>query len=199
MWDVRRRTLTRVRTRMLTPSLAFSPDGRLIAAAVLERGFQVRDARSGKLVARLPSDDRARSVAFAPDGELLAAGQLRRHGAALGDRQLEAARPPLEGHEGRVLTLNFSPDGRTLASSSEDGTVLLRDVATLKPIGSALTVDPDTFVSSASHQTARACLPSPTAIHRRAPAPATRQRAPSVSTPRSRPGSGTRAWSRGAT
>jgi WD40 repeat protein len=56
--------------------------------------------------------------------------------------------PPLEGHEGRVLSLDFSPDGRTLASSSEDGTLLLRDVATQRPVGSALTVQADTFVSS---------------------------------------------------
>jgi len=54
----------------------------------------------------------------------------------------------LEGHDGRILSLDFSPGGRTLASGSEDGRVLLRDVRTEKPIGSGLTVDPDTFVSA---------------------------------------------------
>ena len=56
---------------------------------------------------------------------------------------------PLEGHEGRILTLDFSRDGRTLASASEDGTVVLWDVDTRTPIGSPLTVDADAWVSAA--------------------------------------------------
>jgi hypothetical protein len=39
--------------------------------------------------------------------------------------------------------------GRTLATSSADGTVLVWDVETQEPIGSSLTVERDTFVSAA--------------------------------------------------
>src|SRR5262249_36546467 len=42
-----------------------------------------------------------------------------------------------KGHQGRVYSLSFSPDGRTLASGSEDGSVLLWDVGppSLRSIG----------------------------------------------------------------
>ena len=149
VWDVRRRALTGLRVRMQSPSLAFSPDGRLLAAAVPDPGFQVRDARSGRIVARLPTDDLERSVAFAPDGALLATGQYDGTVQLWSTDSWRPVGPPLEGHEGRVLSLDFSPDGHTLASSSEDGTLLLRNVDTQKPVGSALTVDADTFVSAA--------------------------------------------------
>jgi len=149
VWDVRRRALTGLRVPGQSPSVAFSPDGRLLATAVFDRGFQVRDARSGRLVARLQTDDLERSVAFAPDGDLLATGQFDGKVRLWSTDTWRPVGQPLEGHEGRVLSLDFSPDGRTLASSSEDGTLLLRDVDTQKPIGSALTVDADTFVSAA--------------------------------------------------
>ena len=38
----------------------------------------------------------------------------------------------LEGHEDRVRKVVFAPDGKTLASSSLDGTVLFWDLTSLK-------------------------------------------------------------------
>src|SRR5262249_12740406 len=45
---------------------------------------------------------------------------------------------PLTGHTNTVLSLAFSPDGKTLASSSGDDTVRLWDVATGQPRGAPL-------------------------------------------------------------
>ena len=56
---------------------------------------------------------------------------------------------PLEGQEARISTLDFSRDGRTLATASEDGTVVLWDVAARKPVGSPLTVRRQPLVSAA--------------------------------------------------
>jgi WD40 repeat protein len=147
VWDVRRRAPTGASFRTLSPSLDFSPDGKLLALAAIERGFEIREARSGRLVKRLRTDE-GRSVAFTPGGDLLATGRYDGNVQLWSTRSWRPVAPPLEGHDGRVLSLDFSPDGRTLLSASEDGRVLLRDVSSQRPIGSALTVDPHTFVSA---------------------------------------------------
>ena len=149
VWSVHRRAVTAQAETTAITSLAFSPDGREIALSAIDGGTEIRDARNGRLVNRLPSGGLARSVAFSPDGSLLAVGQFD------GDGQLYSTGPwaplgrRLEGHTQRITTVNFSADGRTLATASADGTVRLWDVETQEPIGSPLTVEPDTFVSSA--------------------------------------------------
>jgi type II secretory pathway pseudopilin PulG len=44
----------------------------------------------------------------------------------------------LWGHNTRVNSVAFSPDGKTLASGSDDGTVILWDMASRKPLGGPL-------------------------------------------------------------
>jgi WD40 repeat protein len=46
---------------------------------------------------------------------------------------------PLTGHTDGVLSVAFSPDGRSLASSSWDDSVRLWDVASQRQVGSPLT------------------------------------------------------------
>jgi WD40 repeat protein len=55
----------------------------------------------------------------------------------------------LKGHDGEVLSVTFSPDGRTLASAGEDGTVRLWDVRTRQAIGPELVGHDDSVWSIA--------------------------------------------------
>jgi len=56
---------------------------------------------------------------------------------------------PFDAHAGVVVSTVFSPDGRMLATTGDDGAVALWDVATRKPVGTPVTVEPDTRVTAA--------------------------------------------------
>ena len=55
------------------------------------------------------------SVSFSPDGKMLAVGYLEGY-PQLWDLEEEKLIRKLEGHQGQVLDLAFSPDGKTLAA-----------------------------------------------------------------------------------
>lgn len=148
VWDMRSRAPTRVRFRVLASDLVFSPHGRLLAAPGGTGPTQVRDARSGRLIAALRTADESRSVAFSPDGRLLATGLFNGAIQLWSTKDWRPAEPVLEGHSGRVTAIEFAPDGRTLLSAGADGTLQLWDVASRKPIGSPQPVEPNSYVAA---------------------------------------------------
>ena len=120
--------------------LAFRPDGRVLASASYDRTARLYAMPSGE---RLETFGQAlqevHAVAFSPDGRTLLTGG--------GDHRIRAYRIGPDGregsnelvatvfaHEGTLLRLGYSPDGRLVASSSDDGTVKLLDAATLVPL-----------------------------------------------------------------
>jgi WD40 repeat protein len=117
--------------------LAFSPDGRTLAAADYQGNIILWDTASAKVRATMKQDDgrQVRSLAFSPDGKNLATAVADRVGrnhepglivlwdAASGQRRLV-----LTGHTNAVLSVAFSPDGKLLASGSSDRTVRLWDI-----------------------------------------------------------------------
>ncbi len=104
-------------------TIAFSPDGRLLASGGWEDTILLWDVSSGTKLKRLAGHERGvRSVAFSPDGQLLASGSgdmtIRLWEVSSGE---ELRR--LGGHERSAFSVAFSPDGRLLASGSIDKTI----------------------------------------------------------------------------
>ena len=150
VWDVRRRTQARVRFAADSPSIAFSPNGRLLAAAGIERPTEVRDPRNGRLIVRLPTPGDGRSVAFSPDGRLMATGHYDGTAQLWSTTTWKPVGKPFTAHDGqRVLWMGFTAGASMLATAGQDGTAALFDVATHSPIGQRLTVEPDSYLAAA--------------------------------------------------
>jgi WD40 repeat protein/DNA-binding SARP family transcriptional activator len=144
IWDLGSRKLTGPPLHLprIVLGMAFSPDGSQVAITTgwssTDPEVQVRDPRTGELLARIPTGNEVRSVAFSPDGRLLAGGQV--DGSVVlwetdGGRQVGRA---LALRPAPALGVDFSPDGRTLAVSHDDGSVVLWDIESQEPIGSPL-------------------------------------------------------------
>jgi WD40 repeat protein len=150
VWDLRRRAPTGVRVPVSSAAIAFSPDGRHLAIAAGTLPTEVREARSGRLVARLRSPGEGRSVAFSPDGRLIVTGHFDGTTRLWSTETWELVGRPLDGHDRkRVLWAGFTRDGTMLVTAGEDGALELIDVATLSLIGAPLTIETGRYVAAA--------------------------------------------------
>ena len=124
----------RIRSSFIT-GIAFSPDGRLLAAAEANSDVprvSLFDVRTGRLVKLISPPDRPRGwvqcVAFSPDQTKLVWGETSGE-VALWDltRDRLVFRETLHDHA--VSDVTFSPDGQIMASGGDDGAVHLRRAA----------------------------------------------------------------------
>ncbi len=113
-------------------NVSFSPDGKTIVSVTWGGGVCVSDAITGKpkRTFAVPVTDNVFSLAFSLDGETVAIGS-RDGNIYLSDLNTGTLKQKLTGHSEDVQRVVFSPDGKTLASSSYlDETVRIWDVHT---------------------------------------------------------------------
>jgi RNA polymerase sigma factor (sigma-70 family) len=115
-------------------SVAFSPDGRLLASGDTHGTIQFWDTATGKVLRQIRQEGHsAQSIAFSPDGKQLASGSVL---GTVGMWDVATGKDlrPHQGHESSVRALALAPDGRTLASASWDHSIRLWEPATGKEV-----------------------------------------------------------------
>ncbi len=108
--------------------VAFSPDGKILAAGTENLTVELWNAETGAHIATLEGYDPYRSyikqvfsLAFSPDGKILATGTW--HGSIkLWDvaTRTEITTFTLSAYQSRIMSLAFSPDGKILAAGITD-------------------------------------------------------------------------------
>jgi len=116
-------------------SLAFSPDGSVIASGSRDSTIKLWDSQTGQLIKTLAGQRNfITSVAFSPDGLSIVCGVEWLEGEStirgeirIWDIRQGEVRQRLVGHQGAVLSVSYSPDGKMIASGSSDKKVILWD------------------------------------------------------------------------
>ncbi|MHC5915138.1 MAG: WD40 domain-containing protein [Nostoc sp.] len=111
-------------------SVAYSPDGRIIASGSKDSTIKLWDVSTGREIYTLKGHfDSVNSVVFSPDGKTFASGSddttIQLWDVTTG-RQIRT----LQAHSACVRSVAFSPDGKILASGSTASTIKLWDVTT---------------------------------------------------------------------
>ena len=137
-------------------SVAFSPDGKTVASAGWDKTVRMWDVAGGKEIHQLQGHQKVVNVVvFSPDGKMLASAgddktarlwdtasgkeirQFQGHEDERTDAGAASVKESLREFKGRedgVVSVAFSPDGKTLASASHNKTVRLWDIASGKEI-----------------------------------------------------------------
>ncbi|GAB4380008.1 MAG: NB-ARC domain-containing protein [Elainellaceae cyanobacterium] len=125
--DLAKSVFTETFSQVLT--VAFSPDGKLLATGDVNHEIHVWQVADGKPLLSCTVDEGwVWSVAFSPNGRLLASSANRT--VSLWDVQTGTCLQTFRGYTDRVFSVAFSPDGWLLATGSEDHLIRIWDIRT---------------------------------------------------------------------
>lgn len=108
-------------------SVAFSPDGTLLAEGDKDSRIFIRNVQTGEVVQTLQQSNDIDALAFSPDGTLLAADGPEST-IWIWDLAVRGLRFALQGHTAGIRSVAFNQDGSRLVSGSNDGTVRVWDM-----------------------------------------------------------------------
>ena len=131
--------------------LAFSPDGRLLAASLLTGGVRVFDPTTGRVLRTLadPGNDTV-SLAFAPTGDVLAAGTLAGTVELWNPVTAKRIAQPLLADSAAIADIAFDRSGQRFATTGlQDATVKIWFTGSLEQEGPRLVADPDATAATA--------------------------------------------------
>ncbi len=109
-------------------SVVFSPDGKLLATASIDKTVKIWDAETGQEIRTLSGHtDWVNAAAFSPDGKFIASASRDK---TVKIWNVESGEPikTLAGHSDWITSVAFSPDGKLLTSASKDATIKIWNV-----------------------------------------------------------------------
>ncbi|QDU93557.1 WD40 repeat domain-containing protein [Lignipirellula cremea] len=111
-------------------ALAVSPNNQMLVTGSEDKNMAAWQIATAALSDRV--DCVARSFAFSPSGQFLAAAVDQQIDLWVLEKEIKH---PLEGHQGTVRAVAFSPTGDALVSCSDDSTLRFWDPAALRETG----------------------------------------------------------------
>ncbi|MEB3279140.1 MAG: NB-ARC domain-containing protein [Lyngbya sp.] len=131
-------------------SIAFSPEGELIASGSDDQTVRIWQVSTGECLDRWSGHlDSIKCVNFSPDGQMIASGSNDRTVRVWNLRSGKCLHV-FNGHTEGIRSVIFSPDSRIIASSSDDQTVRLWSIVTGECLG--------TFIGNATWNWTVACI-----------------------------------------
>jgi|GEM_PF-873276 len=135
LWDIDSGRVRQIPQEFAVRCLTLSSDGRRFATCYSDKEVHLYDTASGVRSFVLRTPDPVRLVAFDPRGELLAAGhcdgsitvwdlESRRPRLSMTEEVLEQGSPP---QFPKLVSMIYSPDGKTLIAGSGDGRIRMWD------------------------------------------------------------------------